>query len=135
MTDALKNHHHCVDKSIGCRFPASANPAVFGIQKTLVEAWTIVNEAYVDAGFGGHNWEKELGDALMMAYAATEPSKAYDAVETMLNKLGDPFTRIVTAPYAPAHSFSDFLASCHALEQPRLLGQSVPDHHIAPVCR
>ena len=24
-----------------CRFPASANPAVFGIQKTLVEAWTI----------------------------------------------------------------------------------------------
>ncbi len=59
--------------------------------------WT-VNEAYVDAGFGGHNWEKELGDALLTAYSATDASKAYGAVETMLNKLGDPFTRIVTAP-------------------------------------
>lgn len=83
---------------IQCRFPASANPAIFGIQKTLVEAWTIVNEAYVDAGFGGHNWEKELGEALTTAYTATDASKAYGAVEQMLNKLGDPFTRIVTAP-------------------------------------
>lgn len=52
----------------------------------------------MDAGFGGHNWEMELGEALSSAYAATDASKAYGAVEQMLNKLGDPFTRIVTAP-------------------------------------
>ena len=79
--------------------------------------WLAVNEAYVDAGFGGHNWEKELGDALLTAYSATDASKAYNAVEVMLNKLGDPFTRIVTAPYALTYIRSSQTAEtgCHVL--------------------
>ena len=38
------------------RFPASPNPEVFAAQKTLVEAWRVVAESYVDDHFGGHDW-------------------------------------------------------------------------------
>ena len=43
-----------------CRFPASPDPKVFAAQQTLVEAWSIIEDAYVDAQFGGHQWEDEL---------------------------------------------------------------------------
>ena len=77
------------------RFPASENPAVFAVQKTLVEAWTIVEEAFVDGKFGGRHWDTELGDALLAAYQAENGEKAYSVIRGMLGKLGDPFTRIV----------------------------------------
>ena len=38
------------------RFPASSNPEVYAAQKTLVEAWRVVAESYVDDHFGGHDW-------------------------------------------------------------------------------
>ena len=82
------------------RFPASADPAVFAAQKTLVEAWSIVEDAYVDGRFGGHDWEAELSDALVAAYAAKTGDTAYAQIGTMLDKLGDPFTRIVPASCA-----------------------------------
>ena len=46
--------------SAPCRFPASPDPAIFAAQKTMVEAWTIVGEAFVDGSFNHHDWEREL---------------------------------------------------------------------------
>lgn len=83
------------------RFPASANPGIFAAQKTLVEAWTIIEDAYVDAHFGGNDWEGELSEALVSAYTADTSASAYHQIGTMLEKLGDPFTRIVPPSYAP----------------------------------
>ena len=62
-----------------------------------MEAWTIVEDAYVDGQFGGHNWEEALSDALVAAYSAPSGDKAYAQIGRMLEKLGDPFTRIVPA--------------------------------------
>ncbi len=42
------------------RFPASNDPAVFGVQKTLVEAWQIIRDVYVDGSFANHDWDREL---------------------------------------------------------------------------
>ena len=46
--------------SVPFRFPASPDPAIFAAQKTMVEAWTIVGEAFVDGSFNHHDWEREL---------------------------------------------------------------------------
>ena len=73
---------------------------MFAAQKTLVEAWSIVEDAYVDGRFGGHNWEEELSDALVAAYGASSGDTAYAQIGHMLEKLGDPFTRIVPASCA-----------------------------------
>ena len=80
-----------------CRFPASPDPKVFAAQQTLVEAWSIIEDAYVDAQFGGHQWEDELSNALVATYAAEDGDGAYKQISNMLSKLGDPFTRIVPA--------------------------------------
>ena len=81
------------------RFPASANPAVFAAQQTLVEAWTIVGEVFVDARFAGHNWDQELTESLNAAYSAESGENAYREISHLLSKLGDPFTRVVPARY------------------------------------
>lgn len=91
--------HHASDFGgcCTCRFPASANPAVFAAQQTLVEAWTIVGEVFVDTRFAGHNWDQELAESLNAAYSAESGENAYREISHMLSKLGDPFTRVVPA--------------------------------------
>lgn len=88
------------------RFPASANPAVFAAQQTMVEAWTIVGEVFVDGKFAGHNWDHELTEGLNAAYTAETGDNAYREIGHMLSKLGDPFTRVV-----PAREYADFRVS------------------------
>ncbi|CAL5229708.1 g13081 [Coccomyxa viridis] len=88
------------------RFPASPDPKVFAAQQTLVEAWSIIEDAYVDAQFGGHQWEDELSNALVATYAAEDGDGAYKQIGNMLSKLGDPFTRIV-----PASEYANFRVS------------------------
>lgn len=41
-----------------CRFPASSDPEVFAAQRTLVEAWHVLDDTYVDDQFGGHDWQQ-----------------------------------------------------------------------------
>jgi hypothetical protein len=40
-----------------CRLPASTNPEVFAAQRTLVEAWMIVGESFVDPDFNNLDWQ------------------------------------------------------------------------------
>ena len=102
-------NHFCT-----CRFPASENPAVFAAQQTLVEAWTIVGEVFVDARFAGRNWDQELAESLNAAYSAESGENAYREISHMLSKLGDPFTRVVPARYSVSldRCFSTMIMCC-----------------------
>ncbi|GLC33706.1 hypothetical protein PLESTB_000106100 [Pleodorina starrii] len=75
------------------RLPASTDPAVFAAQRTLVEAWTIVGQAFVDPSFNGHDWESELREHMMTAFNAANPDAAFGEIGHMLEELGDPYTR------------------------------------------
>ncbi len=66
---------------------------MFAVQKTLVEAWTIVANSFVDPAFNGTNWQQELSKALTDASHSETSSAATTQIGEMLNKLGDPFTR------------------------------------------
>ncbi len=67
-----------------------------------LQAWTIVSKAYVDSEFGGHEWEGELSQALVAAFRAPTGDAAYKEIGRMLDKLGDPFTRIMPPACGPA---------------------------------
>ncbi|GIL52993.1 hypothetical protein Vafri_8708 [Volvox africanus] len=77
------------------RLPASTDPAIFAAQRTLVEAWTIVGQAFVDPSFNGHDWESELRDHMMTAYSSSSSDEAFGEISHMLEDLGDPYTRRV----------------------------------------
>jgi C-terminal peptidase prc len=85
------------------RMPASSDPGVFSAQRTLLEAWQIVSEAYEDSSFNGRNWEGDLAEGLMATYEAGSAEEAYEQVQVMLGRLGDPYTRII-----PPQEFRDF---------------------------
>lgn len=75
------------------RFPASGNPEVFAVQKTLVEAWEIVNDVFVDPT--GEAWHQDLRTHLLEAYKADDADGAYNSISAMLKDLDDPYTRLV----------------------------------------
>ncbi|MFK0733637.1 MAG: carboxyl-terminal processing protease CtpA [Gloeotrichia echinulata GP01] len=62
-------------------------------QKLVSEVWRIVNRTYVDDTFNHHNW------AALREKALEKPLKnqeaAYNAIQTMLKNLDDPFTRFL----------------------------------------
>jgi len=75
------------------RFPASTDPEVFAVQKTLVEAWDIVDKVFVDPT--GDDWRRDLRTHLLQAYEAQDADSAYASIEGMLEELKDPYTRVV----------------------------------------
>ena len=77
-------------------FPIAENPELFSLQKTLVEAWTIVSEAYVDPSFNNLDWQHELSSELTSIAQAPSKEAASAKITSMVSKLGDPFTRWVS---------------------------------------
>ncbi|KXZ54634.1 hypothetical protein GPECTOR_4g699 [Gonium pectorale] len=88
------------------RLPASTDPGVFAAQRTLAEAWTIVGRAFVDPTFNGHDWEGELRQHMLSAYAAHNGEEALGEIGRMLEDLGDPYTRRV-----PPEEYASFRMS------------------------
>lgn len=88
------------------RLPASTNPSIFAAQRTLVEAWTIVGDSFVDPLFNNHNWEEELRTHMMAAYNSTDGDAAYQEINRMLEDLGDVYTRRV-----PPEEYASFRVS------------------------
>lgn len=86
------------------RFPASADPAIFAVQKTMVEAWQIVDHVFVDRT--DERWLKDLSKYINQAYNSADSDKAYESIASMLKDLGDPYTRIV-----PPEEYSNFRMS------------------------
>ena len=62
-------------------------------QRLVVEAWHIVNRAYIDSTFNGHNWQQVRQKAL--ASPIETMAQAEQVIQEMLSQLDDPFTRIL----------------------------------------
>ncbi len=62
-------------------------------QRLVVEVWHIVNRAYVDRTFNGHNWQQVRQTALASPLETMEQAEA--VIQEMLRQLDDPFTRIL----------------------------------------
>jgi carboxyl-terminal processing protease len=58
------------------------------------QAWQIVNRSYVDATFNRQDWQAVRQQLLQKKY--TDKAEAYQAIKTMLNSLGDDYTRFLT---------------------------------------
>ncbi|MBE9109816.1 S41 family peptidase [Nodosilinea sp. LEGE 07298] len=63
-------------------------------KSVLDEAWQIVQRSYVDPNFNQVDWVQERQALLGQEY--TSPDAAYAALEAMLTKLDDPYTRFMT---------------------------------------
>ena len=62
--------------------------------KELVdEVWQVINRRYVDATFNGEDWRKVRSEYLEKEYSDKE--EAYEAIQEMLKKLDDPYTRFM----------------------------------------
>mgnify|MGYP003336063556 FL=1 len=73
-------------------------------QQLVVEAWRLVNQSYVDPErFEQVHWKRLRQQALEKPI--TSSTDAYDAIEAMLEPLGDPYTRLLRpADYATLRS-------------------------------
>jgi carboxyl-terminal processing protease len=62
-------------------------------KETLDEVWQIIDHEYVDGTFNGNDWRAVRSQFLSKNYSTTKES--YKAIRTMLEKLGDPYTRFM----------------------------------------
>lgn len=62
-------------------------------QQLVVEAWSLVNQSYVDPTFEGIPWRRLRQKALEQPISSREG--AYEAIDAMLAPIGDPFTRFL----------------------------------------
>ncbi len=77
----------------GFLWGAPATQALSEDQQLVLEAWSLVNQSYVDPEFERIPWRRLRQEALERPIPSRE--RAYEAIETMLVPLGDPFTRFL----------------------------------------
>ncbi|TVQ53252.1 MAG: PDZ domain-containing protein [Spirulina sp. DLM2.Bin59] len=77
----------------GWLVPVDVAQAFSEDQKIFLQAWRIVNQAYLDDSFNHQNWWRLRQDYLRRPLADREA--AYGAIEEMLATLDDPFTRLL----------------------------------------
>ncbi len=63
-------------------------------KEVLNEAWTYINNDYVDGTFNGQDWRKVREEYL--AKPVTAPEEVNELVRDMLKLLGDPYTRFLS---------------------------------------
>nr|VDC62903.1 unnamed protein product [Brassica rapa] len=83
-------------ESITIAFPVSRAREVTEVQRTLVEAWGLIRETFVDPTFN----HQEM-------FPLRSADAAYGKIKAMLSTLGDPFTRIIS-PKVSATYFDSF---------------------------
>ena len=97
------------DGTLQIKFLASPDPEIRQAQTALVESWGKVSTMYFDHEFGGVDWRGALQEALDDSFRASTSSTSsseeekrkksldgtYAAIDTMLSKLGDPYTRVL----------------------------------------
>lgn len=74
--------------------PYSSANALSEAQKLVAEAWRVVDQAYVDKTFNKHDWFAERQRAVKKAYSDVDDGRS--AIRTLLAKLDDPYTRLLT---------------------------------------
>ncbi|NEQ95130.1 MAG: PDZ domain-containing protein [Cyanothece sp. SIO2G6] len=83
----------CLLLTVGWLVDQDAAQAYSEEQQLLSEVWRIVDRAYVDSTFNDHNWWKVRQQTLRQSLP--DRSATYDAIQSMLVLLDDPFTRLL----------------------------------------
>uniref|UniRef100_A0A1J3I8Q4 C-terminal processing peptidase n=1 Tax=Noccaea caerulescens TaxID=107243 RepID=A0A1J3I8Q4_NOCCA len=83
-------------ESLTFAFPVSRAREVTRVQRTLVEAWGLIRETFVDPTFNHQDWDSRLQQTMMEMFPLRSEDAAYGKIKAMLSTLGDPFTRIIS---------------------------------------
>ncbi|RDX94965.1 Carboxyl-terminal-processing peptidase 3, chloroplastic, partial [Mucuna pruriens] len=83
-------------ESLTVAFPVSRAPEVNAVQRTLVEAWGLIRETFVDPTFNHQDWDLKLQQTMVEIFPLNSADAAYTKIRGMLSTLGDPFTRIIS---------------------------------------
>lgn len=79
--------------AVGGGWVSSARAYYDDEQRLALQSWRIVNQAYIDETFNHQNWwfvRREL-----LRQSTSDRESTYEAIEAMLAKLDDPFTRLL----------------------------------------
>ncbi|KAL0404949.1 UNVERIFIED_CONTAM: Carboxyl-terminal-processing peptidase 3, chloroplastic [Sesamum radiatum] len=88
-------------ESLTVAFPVSHTREVNTVQRTLVEAWGLIRETFIDPTFN-HQGKKrkrldlKLQQTMVEMFPLRSEDAAYNKIKGMLSTLGDPFTRIIS---------------------------------------
>ncbi|XP_052173722.1 carboxyl-terminal-processing peptidase 3, chloroplastic isoform X1 [Diospyros lotus] len=83
-------------ESLTVAFPVSRAREVNTVQRTLVEAWGLIRETFVDPTFNHQDWDMKLQQTMVEMFPLKSEDAAYNKIRGMLSTLGDPFTRIIS---------------------------------------
>ncbi|KAJ4829706.1 Carboxyl-terminal-processing peptidase 3, chloroplastic [Turnera subulata] len=83
-------------ESLTVAFPVSRAREVNTVQRTLVEAWGLIRETFIDPTFNHQDWDKKLQQTMLEMFPLNSADAAYNKIDGMLSTLGDPFTRIIS---------------------------------------
>ncbi|KAL0453068.1 UNVERIFIED_CONTAM: Carboxyl-terminal-processing peptidase 3, chloroplastic [Sesamum latifolium] len=83
-------------ESLTVAFPVSHTREVNTVQRTLVEAWGLIRETFVDPTFNHQDWDLKLQQTMVEMFPLRSEDAAYNKIKGMLSTLGDPFTRIIS---------------------------------------
>ncbi|KAJ3694654.1 hypothetical protein LUZ60_000031 [Juncus effusus] len=83
-------------ESLTVAFPVSRASEVNTVQRTLVEAWGLIRETFVDPTFNHQDWDSKLEQTMVEMFPLKSADAAYSKISGMLSTLGDPFTRIIS---------------------------------------
>ncbi|GMH08183.1 hypothetical protein Nepgr_010023 [Nepenthes gracilis] len=87
---------HALAESLTVAFPVSRTSEVNTVQRTLIEAWGLIRETFVDPTFNQQDWDLKLQQTMVEMFPLKSADAAYNKVKGMLSSLGDPFTRIIS---------------------------------------
>ncbi|XP_057784253.1 carboxyl-terminal-processing peptidase 3, chloroplastic isoform X1 [Salvia miltiorrhiza] len=83
-------------ESLTVAFPVSHTREVNSVQRTLVEAWGLIRETFIDPTFNHQDWDLKLQQTMVEMFPLRSEDAAYNKLKGMLSTLGDPFTRIIS---------------------------------------
>lgn len=83
-------------ESLTVAFPVSRASEVNTVQRTLVEAWGLIRETFIDPTFNHQDWDSKLQQTMVEMFPLRSSDAAYNKIKGMLSTLGDPFTRIIS---------------------------------------
>ncbi|KAG1327281.1 putative Carboxyl-terminal-processing peptidase 3, chloroplastic [Cocos nucifera] len=88
-----------VAESLTFAFPVSRAREVNTVQRTLVEAWGLIRESFIDPTFNHQDWDLKLQQTMVEMFPLKSADAAYNKITGMLASLGDPFTRIISPKF------------------------------------
>ncbi|CAM0955527.1 unnamed protein product [Alopecurus aequalis] len=83
-------------ESLTVAFPISKAREVNRVQRTLVEAWGLIRETFVDPTFNHQDWDQKLQQTMVEMFPLKSADAAYGKISGMVSTLGDPFTKIIS---------------------------------------